>query len=245
MMNCPKVAIFDVDDTLAESFRPPTEQMIGKLERLLGAIPVAIISASGFLRIERDFLSKLTASPHISRLYILPNSSAEAYTWRDGWNEEYSMALTLEEREAISRALKESDEDSDARALVIDRGVQVAYAAVGLDATMAEKEAWDPDQRKRKKMKANLDKLLPGYEVLIGGMTTIDVTLKSINKAYGVQWLAEKLKVAPSDMLYVGDALYPGGNDAVVIPTGIQVRSVSGPAETETLIDELLAACAA
>ena len=37
------------------------------------------------------------------------------------------------------------------------------------------------------------------------------------------------------------DALYEGGNDAVVIPTGVRTRSVSNPSETADLIDELLA----
>ena len=45
-------------------------------------------------------------------------------------------------------------------------------------------------------------------------------------------------------MLYVGDALYPGGNDAAVIPTGIRTISTSGPVETESIIDDLQKTCA-
>jgi hypothetical protein len=41
-------------------------------------------------------------------------------------------------------------------------------------------------------------------------------------------------------MLFVGDALYPGGNDEVVISTGAQTRSTSGPPETNKIIEELL-----
>jgi phosphomannomutase len=244
-MKHPKAAIFDVDDTLAESFQPPTFGMLGKIRALMSHIPFGIISAASFPRIERDFLTPLTDSPDISRLYVLPNSSAQAYTWRDGWNEEYSLSLAPDEREKITRALKESDPHADARALVIDREVQVAYAAIGLNASPEEKRSWDPDQSKRKSMKATLEKRLPDFEILIGGATTIDVTRKGMNKAYGVHWLAERLHCEPREMLYVGDALYEGGNDAVVIPTGIQTRQVTGPAQTEKIIDELIAACAA
>jgi phosphomannomutase len=244
-MHCPKVAIFDVDDTLAESFQPPSLEMLQKIRLLMTRMPFAIISAAGFQRIERDFLTQLTDSPDISRLYVLPNSSAQAYTWRDGWNEEYSLALTPDERETIARALTEGDEHADPRAVVIDREVQVAYAAIGLKASLEEKQSWDPDQSKRMKMRAMLEKKLPDFEILIGGSTTIDITRKAVNKAYGVRWLSEKLRIAPADMLYVGDALYPGGNDAVVIPTGVQTRSVTGPADTEKIIDEVIAACAA
>lgn len=241
LMQAPKAAMFDLDDTLAESFQSPTPLMIAKLEKLMAKMPVAVISAAGFSRMERDFLTVLETSAHIQNLYLLPNSSAQAYTWKDGWNEEYSLALTPEERHRIRLAIKECAESPDERALILDREVQVAYAAIGLDAALDEKKAWDPDQSKRKTLKARLDVLLPEYEVLIGGMTTIDITRKGINKAYGVRWFAERMHTAPNEMLYVGDALYDGGNDAVVIPTGIVTRSVKGPSDTERVIDDLLA----
>lgn len=244
-MKCPRVAIFDLDDTLAESFQPPTPEMLSKIGQILELMPFAIITAAGFPRMQRDFLPILEKSAHVERLYILPNSSAEAYVWRDGWNEEYSLLLTLEDQEKIQSAIRESDQNPDPRALILDRGVQVAYASIGLDASLEEKKAWDPDQSKRKKIQEALDKKLPGFEVLIGGMTTIDITKKGVDKAYGVRWLSERLKIPPEDMLYVGDALYPGGNDQVVIATGIPTRSVADPSETLIVLDELLAACGA
>jgi HAD superfamily hydrolase (TIGR01484 family) len=236
----PKAVLFDVDDTLAESFQPPTPSMLARLRALLDKTAIGIISAAGFPRIERDFVATLTDSPHATRLYVLPNSSAQAYTWADGWNEEYSLALSGEERTRIEECLRRADAAPDPRAIILDRGVQVAYAAIGLDASLEDKRAWDPDQKKRTAMKQALDAMLPEYEVLIGGMTTIDITRKGINKAYGVRWMAERLRCEPKEMLYIGDALYPGGNDYVVIDTGVQVRKVSGPADTEHAIDELL-----
>jgi hypothetical protein len=79
--------------------------------------------------------------------------------------------------------------------------------------------------------------------VLIGGKTTIDITRAGVDKAFGVRWLSERLNIPPQAMLFVGDALYEGGNDAVVIPTGIQTRSVTGPSETAKIIDDLLSIC--
>lgn len=236
----PKAILFDVDDTLAESFRPPARTMLDRLREVLDTTSMGIISAAGFPRIERDFVATLVDSPHIARLYILPNSSAQAYSWADGWNEEYSLTLTDAERTYIEECLRRADPTPDPRAKIIDRGVQVAYAAIGLDASLEDKKSWDPDQEKRRAMKAQLDVLLPDYEVLIGGMTTIDITKKGINKAYGVRWMAERLRCEPHEMLYIGDALYPGGNDHVVIETGVQTRQVANPEDTERVIDELL-----
>src|SRR3989344_11019 len=49
--------------------------------------------------------------------------------------------------------------------------------------------------------------------------------------------------VEKKDMLFIGDALYEGGNDAAVIPTGIQTRQVSGPEETIIVLKKLNTRC--
>ena len=41
-------------------------------------------------------------------------------------------------------------------------------------------------------------------------------------------------------MLYVGDALEEGGNDAVVRETGIPTHAVFGPHETEAFIESIV-----
>jgi len=46
-----------------------------------------------------------------------------------------------------------------------------------------EKKKWDPDFAKRKKMKAFLDKQIPGFSVRLGGETSIDITKPGIDKS--------------------------------------------------------------
>lgn len=248
---CPRVAIFDVDDTLTESFKPPKPEIVEKVKRLLEKMPVAIMSAAGFKRIENEFLPILATSPYISHLYIFPNSTAECFMLQEGvWKQVYNNEMTVEGREQIKRALKEAVQETGVLTgivpqgqQIIDREAQVAFAALGLDAQDEAKTSWDVDKTKRTKLKKVLVKKIPDFEILIGGRTTIDITKKGINKSYGVRWLSEKLDIKPREMLYVGDALYRGGNDAVVIPTGIHTVSTSGPEETLGIIDDILAAC--
>lgn len=249
-MQCPRAAIFDLDDTLAESFQPPKPEMVDRLSRLLEKIPVAILSAAGFPRIEADFLHRMVNTERIDSFYVLANSSAQCFVHEDGaWKTAYDSLLTDADRIQIYTAIHESvievslELDPQYAPAIIDRDVQIAYAALGLSASEDAKKAWDPDKSKRKRLKEALDKRLPDFEVLIGGKTTIDITRKGITKAHGVEWLSERLSIPASEMLYVGDAFYEGGNDAVVIPTGIQTRPVSGPAETAIVMEELLAAC--
>lgn len=247
-MQCPRVAIFDLDDTLAESFQPPMREMVERLGKLLDIMPIAIMTAAGFPRIKDQFISYLSHSPHISQFYIFPDSSAECYMWENGtWRLAYSLGLSEDDRMAIRKAIREAiaetgifEKHPKHAPEIIDRDAQIALATIGLEASYEEKESWDPDQAKRKKLKAVLEKKIPQFEILMGGMTTIDITHKGVNKAYGVNWFSKKLGIPTSEMLYVGDALYPGGNDQVVIATGIQTREVSGPPETLAVIDELL-----
>ncbi|MDP3645983.1 MAG: HAD-IIB family hydrolase [bacterium] len=248
-MNCPRAVLFDLDDTLAESFKPPKPETLDKLKRLLDHVPCAIITAAGFARINEQILPELSTSKNVWRFYVFPNSAADCYSWDgESWQKSYTFALTPEERTHITEAIQRDaksivGDDPVYKWRIIDREAQVAFAAIGLDAPLEEKKAWDPDQKKRKKLQKTLEKQLPEFEVLIGGMTTIDITRKGINKSYGVEWMAKKLDCKASEMLYVGDALFPGGNDYVVIPTGIQTRMVSGPADTSVVLDELLSIC--
>ena len=74
----------------------------------------------------------------------------------------------------------------------------------------------------------------------MGGLTTIDITRKGLTKAYGIRQLVELTDTAISEMLYVGDALQEGGNDAVVIETGVRTHEVFGPKETAAFIKDIL-----
>ena len=251
-MPCPPAVIFDLDDTLAESFHAPPKETLEGLKKLLEKIPVAIMTGAGLPRMEQQFLPTLVESSHSDRLYIFPNSAAQLYVWNTGtWREVYGHSLTGEERERIKATILETVTELPAFKDILhfgqqmfDREAQIAYTHLGVDASADVKRTWDPDGSKRGALWQSLKRKLPEFEVLIGGTTTIDITRKDVNKSYGVTWLAKELGLEPKDMLYVGDALYAGGNDAVVISTGIQTRAVSGPAETKEVIDELISICA-
>jgi hypothetical protein len=55
-----------------------------------------------------------------------------------------------------------------------------------------------------------------------------------------VRKIRDTLKVPIRDMLFVGDAIYPGGNDYAALKTGVEYVKVSGPNETKKVIRFLL-----
>ena len=47
----------------------------------------------------------------------------------------------------------------------------------------------------------------------MGGSTSIDVTKPGIDKAYGIRKLRDLLGISLKEMIFIGDALFVGGND--------------------------------
>jgi hydroxymethylpyrimidine pyrophosphatase-like HAD family hydrolase len=81
---------------------------------------------------------------------------------------------------------------------------------------------------------------LPDFEIRANATTSIDITRKGVTKAYGVRQLVELAGVSVAEILYIGDALNEGGNDSVVIETGVHAHEVFGPEETAALIRDVL-----
>ena len=106
---------------------------------------------------------------------------------------------------------------------------------------MADKKKWDPDFAKRKKMKEILNVLIPEYSIQLGGSTSIDVTKPGIDKGYGIKKLQEVLGVGVKEMLFIGDALFPGGNDYPAKAAGVESIEVRDPTDTKHVIEAIIA----
>ena len=250
----PKLVAFDLDDTLAESKQPITPEMAELLSRLLTAMPVAIMSGGKWEQFVTQIVSRLPEDAPLERLYLFPASGAQCYVCKHHtWHPAYDHSFTDEGRQkirtALHTALHEVGLDTRPPQLwgeqIEDRGAQFSFSPLGQYAPVAEKKAWrDAHNPLRLTLRELLAQLLPSFEVTAGGMTTIDITRKNMTKAYGVRQLADMTNIPVADMLYVGDALWEGGNDAVVIETGIPTQQVSGPTETAELISNILISAA-
>lgn len=250
-VDCPKAAFFDLDDTLAPSFESPSPEMVAALRRLIALMPVGIVTGRDFAWMSKDFLPKVVAGE--DHFYLISESGAQGLFWNgESWEPLYEQSISAEERalihEAVEAAVRQTgvlDGLPRFGEQFVDRKAAVAYSCTGWDTPPAVRYSWDPGNVRRAKLRDAIAIALPQYEVLLGGATTIDVTRKGINKGYGIRALSERLGIATADMLYVGDSLFPGGNDYAVIETGVRTRPTTGPGETLRIIDQLLAACAA
>ena len=83
---------------------------------------------------------------------------------------------------------------------------------------------------------------MPDFTITIAGLTSIDVTKRGVDKMYGIEHLLKQLHYTHRDVVYIGDALYKHGNDAVVKRLKITTVQVRDPNETKRVIKQLLKA---
>ena len=120
-----------------------------------------------------------------------------------------------------------------------DRGSQITFSALGQEAPIDAKRAWDPTGEKRAALRDAVAPLLPGLEVRSGGATSIDITLEGVDKAYGMRRLAEVTGIGLERMLFIGDRLDPEGNDYPVKVLGVPCHAVTGWRDTAEFVTAL------
>jgi len=245
-----RLIVFDLDGTLAASKAAPDAEMLALLHDLLGTVRVAVISGGDWAQFEAQLLSNLPRDERLANLSLLPTCGTQLFQYSGGWKRLYSEDLTADEKAKIVSSLEKALESNGFKSrqvwgdVIEDRGSQVTLSALGQRAPLDEKKRWDPDFAKRKKLKATVDTLIPEFAVRMGGATSIDVTKPGIDKAYGIRKLRDILGIPLAEMIFIGDALFEGGNDYPAEEAGVVCIPVRGPGETKLVI-KAIAACLA
>ena len=256
----PALVAFDLDDTLAPSKSAMPAPMAAALRGLLDAVPVCIISGGQIMQFRDQVLAHLGAEPpQLARLHLMPTCGTRYYTYdadaaaqepqgpQDPWRLVYANDLTpqqvhegFEIVEAEARRLGLWEERTWGPALE-DRGSQITFSALGQEAPLEAKAAWDPTGEKKSALRQAVAERLPELEVRSGGSTSVDITLKGVDKAYGMRRLAEVTGIALDDMLFIGDRLDPDGNDYPVRALGVPCLAVTGWQDTAERVTALTA----
>jgi HAD superfamily hydrolase (TIGR01484 family) len=239
--------VFDLDDTLAVSKTKIQPRMANGLLRLLDDVDVCIISGGRYEQFQLQVLRELPVeADRLAHLHLMPTCGTRYLRWSGGdWQEVYSEDLTADEKKRVETALVESAQElgyweTDTWGEVIeDRGSQVTLSALGQQAPHDAKAKWDPTGEKRRALRDRVAQRLPDLEVRSGGLTSIDVTRKGIDKAHGVRELSRMSGVDLEDFLFVGDRLDEGGNDYPVRALGVRCVEVKSWEQTADYVDWL------
>ena len=241
-----KLIVYDLDGTLAESKSSLDAEMAALLHDLLGVTKVAVISGGGWPQFESQLLSHLPHDERLLNLSLLPTCGTKFFQYTGDWELLYSEDLTASEKEKITSSLNQTVADGGFKPekvwgeVIEDRGSQITFSALGQQAPLDEKDKWDHDFDKRKKMKATLDTLIPEFSVRMGGATSIDVTKPGIDKAYGIRKLRDILGIAIEEMIFIGDAIFPGGNDYPPKEIGVPSIHIRDTHETKRVVEAIV-----
>jgi len=250
MINYKKAIVCDLDGTLAKSKSSLTSEMAEVICGLLPKYNFVVVSGGAFSQFEKQFLSSFTCPKELMKnLYLFPTMGSTCYVYdepQDMWKQVYNEHFTADEKNEIINALdvsiKESgiDLSSPYGELIEDRGSQITFSGRGQDAPIEIKVRWDHGQTKRRELMDLIKQKIPQYEISIGGTTSIDITRKGVDKAYAINKIEELLKVKDDEIIFVGDALFRGGNDAPVKKTHIDYIQTEGPDQTIEILRNYL-----
>jgi phosphomannomutase len=241
-----RLVAYDLDGTLAQSKQPIDPETAGLLARLTKLATVAVISGGDWPQFTQQLVGKLPSDTDLKRLFLLPASGTKLYRYRGQWDQVYAELFTDAERARIMGALESSVSNEGLGKgqswgeKIEDRGSQITFSGLGQQAPLDTKHAWDPDFAKRKRLQAALISLLPEFAVRVGGSTSVDITRKGIDKAYGMAKLATASGIPAAEMIFIGDALYPGGNDYAVHEAGIDTIGVRDVTETKRVSEAIV-----
>lgn len=246
-----KLIFFDLDGTLTESKHSATHEMALYLAKLLKVAKVAIISGGALSQFMQQVVDRLPRDANLANLYLLPTSGAALYEFQNGeWKKIYEERISEKDAHIIDTAIREAAAETGTIHFskpsygerIEYRGSQVTLSALGQQAPLVLKKEWDPNHEKRHALQANIAARLPNFSVSYGGKTSIDITKKGVDKAYGIRKLCERIGIDESDALFIGDELNAGGNDEAVYKTSVPTCAVTDPAHTLRTIKTLLTA---
>ena len=246
-----RLVAFDLDDTLAPSKSPVDPRMAELLVTLLGTVEVCVISGGQFGQFEMQLVDNLPVDhpEALARLHLMPTCGTQYYLFQNGgWAQQYAENLTDEQKAAALSAVESEAkrlgywESETWGPILEDRGSQITFSALGQAAPVDAKKAWDPSGEKKNTLRAAVQAHLADLEVRSGGSTSVDITRRGIDKAYGMTKLAELTGIPLDEMLFVGDRLDPDGNDYPVKALGVRCIAVEGWEDTADAIEQFLAA---
>jgi hydroxymethylpyrimidine pyrophosphatase-like HAD family hydrolase len=271
------VFVFDIDNTLTPPREPLGADMAALLERL--PHPFALAAGSDAPLLREQFFEPLHAFGYKGSFdaFICNGASRYHCVYADTLTitavDEFSLRSHLGDADfAALHALLNEALAAEGFALpegfpvvgerLIDRGSMINLAPSGRQKGSLSKEArisrdrfveLDEQTGYRKRglpaLKARIDQRLPGRNIVVtlGGQTSFDIVVRGRDKSFAVRSL---LEAGHSHVTYVGDALFPGGNDAAVLdfaatwPGGsdvIDVVQVDGWQDTARLLERAIA----
>jgi len=116
----------------------------------------------------------------------------------------------------------------------------VTFPILGTKAIQADKLAFDPDRKKRRKIYDKVKEVFSEYTVFIGGSSSFDMAPRPYDKAYALDLYCKEKGISRDDVVYIGDDYGQGGNDESVLLAGYNYIKINSYKDFTEVIKPLL-----
>lgn len=166
------------------------------------------------------------------------NNAIDGKTGAIFWRRDLTPAQKKEIFAHIA-SLPRTEKVKDENDLVDDRGCQISYSLIGHNEDIVKKEACDPDHKKRLALLKEYPLHSKNVQVKSAGTTCLDYFEKGKHKGFNVAAFITLNGWKKNECIYIGDALFPGGNDETVVGV-IKTKAVKNPKETFSFLTRIL-----
>jgi phosphomannomutase len=224
---------FDMDGTVT----PSRSKIDPKMKELLSSLPATVAVISGSHNDQMDF--------QVDGLRVIRMGQNGNHVIHPEQGELWFDVLTPQEKEEIMEHVNTvwpaCDQNvPDLEDIIEDRGSQISMSLYGHHADPAVKKAFDGDFKKRIALLERFPFNSENVEVKLGGSTCLDYFRKGKNKGHNIDRLITHMGWNKAECLFMGDALFPGGNDETVVGV-IETVSVTDPEDTYRKLQEMFA----
>ena len=242
-----KIIVFDKDDTITKAKTNIDTEMSNLFSKLLEQSKVAIITWWDFKNIYSQIVELLPKNTNFSNLFLFPTIWTQMYYFENWeWKRKYAEFLSEEEVNYIKSILEKWLKDLNLIPqkywweIIENRWSQITYSALWQKAPLEEKQKFDQDKKIRQKLVDYIKNDLKDYWIWIWGTTSIDITRKWLDKAYGIRKIIENLQITKEKILFIWDALFPWGNDYPVQEFWVKCVKVNNPEDTKIYLKSLI-----
>ena len=243
-----KIICFDLDGTLAPSKERLDDEMVDLVNQLLEKYYMSVITWWWPDRFQRQIFDYITTDENLLNKFIAcPNCGTKMLRFENWeWNKLYSLDFTDEEKNKILSNMNEVMDLLSLRPektrwdIIEDRWSQITFSALWQNAPLEEKKMWDPDFKKRNVIKNELEKRIPEFSINSWWTTSIDITMKWVDKAFAIKKIIENNPFTKQDILFVWDAIFLWWNDYPPFKIWIDCIKTGWVEETKEIIRNLI-----
>ena len=221
------------------------------LHDFLGVMKVAVISGGDWTQFQKQLLANLPDDERLKDLYLLPTCGTQFYEYVGHWSKVYSEDLSDEERTRIKKALQDAYDQSGTKVdqtwgeVIEDRGSQITMLGPRPRGPARPKRRsgtlTSPSARRSSRSSSRCCRSSPSTWV---GRPRSTSPSRASTRPTASPSSATNCASRCQEMLFAGDAIFPGGNDYPAQEAGVDSILVRDPWETARVIQTVIACLA-